>query len=98
MLFVSLTHTLIQQSLRASHSLDTVLGAPVKAVEEAGWDKREASFKHLAVETWVMEANEKRVSGCSHLEVEQIHSDRRWWGMAPGDTGLVRGDDDGLLS
>ena len=62
----SLTHTLIQQSLRASHSLDTVLGAPVKAVEEAGWDKREASFKHLAVETWVMEANEKRVSGCSH--------------------------------
>lgn len=98
MLFVSLTHTLIQQSLRASHSLDTVLGAPVKAVGEAGWDKRGASFKHLALQTWVMEATEKCVSGCSHLEVEQIHSDRRWWGTAPGDRGLVLGDDNGLLS
>lgn len=78
MLFASLIHTLIQQSLRASHSLDTVLGAPVKVVEEAGWDKRETSFKHLALQTWVMEATEKRVSGCSHLEGEQIHSDRRW--------------------
>ena len=47
MLFASLIHTLTQQSLRASHSLDTVLGAPVKVVEEAGWDKRETSFKHL---------------------------------------------------
>lgn len=98
MLFVSLTHTLIQQSLRASHSLDTILGAPVKAVEEAGWDKRGASFKHLVLQTWVMEATKKHVSGCSHLEVEQIHSDRRWWGTAPGDRGLVLGDDNGLLS
>lgn len=98
MLFVSLTHTLIQQSLRASHSLDTILGAPVKTVEEAGWDKRGASFKHLVLQTWVMEATKKRVSGCSHLEVEQIHSDRRWWGTAPGDRGLVLGDDNGLLS
>lgn len=98
MLFASLTHTLIQQSLRASHSLGTVLGTPVKVVEEAGWERRDASFKHLAFQTWVMEATEKCVSGCSHLEVEQIHSDRRWWGTAPGDRGLVVGDDDGLLS